>query len=83
MVTIKEGSRVYYTSPHGSIENGIVKSINESGTHAFVVYNCNNDWDNYKDYTGQHTNIEDLSVGWWVNVYDARQTVAHTDLDGR
>jgi len=65
-MSIKEGSHVYYTAPHGAIENGIVKSINESGTAAFVVYKCNEDWDNYKDYTAQHTIIGDLSEGWWA-----------------
>lgn len=60
----KIGSKVHYTSPHGTKENGIVKSLNESKTAAFVVYNCAGDWDNYKNYTGHHTNINDLTFGW-------------------
>lgn len=60
----KENNKVHYTSPHGSKENGIIKSINESYTIAWVVYNCNKDWDNFKNYTGQATNIKDLTLGW-------------------
>jgi hypothetical protein len=62
---IEIGMKVHYTSPHGSKENGIVKSINDSKTAAFVVYHCNNDWDSYYDYTGQHTKILDLTAGWY------------------
>ena len=58
------GECVHYTAPHGKKENGIVKSVNEFGTAAFVVYNCNGDWVNYADYTAQHTNICDINTGW-------------------
>ena len=58
---VKVGDKVYYTSPHGKKENGKVKSINDSGTAAWVVYHCNNEWDKYYDYTGISTNIQDLS----------------------
>ncbi len=61
---IQIGSTVFYTSPHNSKENGIVKALNESKTGAWVVYHCNNDWSNYQNYTGQHTNIADLTIGW-------------------
>lgn len=80
MEQIKAGMRVQYTSPHGTIENGIVKSVNESGTAAFVVYNCGNDWDNYQNYTGQHTNINDLSIGW---LFDRIPVDDETDANGR
>jgi hypothetical protein len=60
----KIGAKVYYTSPHGTKENGIVKSLNDSKTAAFVVYQCNGEWDKYFNYTGQHTNINDLEFGW-------------------
>ena len=61
---IKEGQKVYYTSPHGSTENGIVKSVNDSKTIAWVVYHCDNNWDDYRNYTGAATNTEDLTEGW-------------------
>jgi len=31
-------------------ERGRVKSTND--TYVFVVFKCNDDWDNYQDYTG-------------------------------
>lgn len=62
--SLSQGDMVHYTSPHGTKENGIVKSINESKTVAFVVYKCNNDWEEYKKYTGATTYIKDLSEGW-------------------
>jgi len=61
---IKVGTKVYYTSPYRKKENGIVKSFNEEKTAAFVVYHCAGEWDNYRNYTGQHTNIKDLRYGW-------------------
>lgn len=66
-IELKIGMRVHYTTGHGTKENGIVKSINEGRTIAFVVYNCNNEWDRYYDYTGAATNIEDLTEGW-INI---------------
>lgn len=57
-----KGDRVYYTSRHGSKENGIIKRI--EGRLVFVVYHCNEDWGNYENYTGAATNIEDLQPGW-------------------
>ena len=58
------GMKVYYTSPHGTTENGIIKDLNESQTIAWVVYKCDNEWENYKNYTGAATNIQDLTKGW-------------------
>lgn len=62
---IEPGMKVHYTSPYCTKDNGVVKSVSEK--YAFVVYHCNNDWDNYKDYTGACTNIEDLTIGWIDN----------------
>ena len=56
------GDKVYYTAPHGTKENGIIKSV--SGRNVFVVYNCDDQWDKFMDYTGCATNPEDLTVGW-------------------
>lgn len=60
----KKGDNVCYTAPHGKQENGIVKSVNDSGTIAWVVYHCDNDWANYEKYTGAATNVQDLTHGW-------------------
>lgn len=62
MGEIETGAYVHYKSPHGSKENGRVKSIN--GDTAFVVFNCAGEWEHYRDYTGQSTKIADLSYGW-------------------
>lgn len=56
------GQRVHYWPYHGLKENGIVKSITEYAV--FVVYNCNKEWDRYRDYTGAKTNPSDLNPGW-------------------
>lgn len=59
---IKQGSYVHYSPMFGSTENGRVKSIGED--YAFVVYNCNDEWHRYEDYTGQKTDLPDLKPGW-------------------
>lgn len=41
------------------IKRGRVKSIQDSN-HYFVVYNCNNEWNNYKNYTAQRTHINNI-----------------------
>lgn len=66
-IKIDSGMKVHYKPEYGKIENGIVKSINDSGTIAFVVYKCNNEWSNYLEYTGCATNIKDLQIGWHNN----------------
>lgn len=60
--SIKEGQYVHYAPGHGKKENGRVKSITEHAV--FVVYNCDGNWDHYKDYTGANTNPKDLREGW-------------------
>ena len=57
------GMKVTYVPDHGDPLKGIVKSL---GTHgnAFVVYHCNDDYDNYADYTAASTDIEHLMEGW-------------------
>jgi len=64
MNQFKRGDKVHYTAPHGTKENGIVKDINESGTIAWVVYHCNNEWSQFYNYTGAATNTQDLTPGW-------------------
>lgn len=58
---IKVGDKVTY-DPGYLEQEGIVKSI--QGNFAFVVYDCNHDWDNYQNYTWALTSVEDLKPGW-------------------
>lgn len=59
------GQKVRYL-PKGVMgwENGIIKEIREEDNAVFVVYNCNDDWDNYQNYTAARTNLSDLKDGW-------------------
>lgn len=62
---LKIGQKVHYKSAQGIIENGMIKEIPEHTTTAVrVVYNCNGDWKNFKDYTSALTNLSDLNDGW-------------------
>lgn len=66
--SLKVGDKVTYRGIGGiTLEKGIVKSILTSdipNNHVRVVYNCNEDWENYKDYTSQKTHIDTLLKGW-------------------
>lgn len=64
MTPFRPGDKVHYTSHNGKKENGIVKSIDGEMYVAWVVYHCNNEWDNYQDYTGALTNFSQLTLGW-------------------
>jgi hypothetical protein len=65
-MNLKPGDKVCYIPFDGCskdlYENGIVKSV--QGSIAFVAYHCNNDWDNYMDYTGAATYLNNLKLGW-------------------
>lgn len=65
---IKVGDRVaripFYGAKTWEYQNGIVKSISDNKEIIFVVYHCNYDWANYKDYTGCATNPSELLKGW-------------------
>lgn len=61
---VKPGIKVHYTSKGGETENGIIKSFEKSKRLIFVVYNCDNKWERYNDYTGSITYIDDLTLGW-------------------
>jgi hypothetical protein len=56
------GEKVRYNDGYKQ-EKGIIKEFSGEN-HAFVVYHCNDDWANYKDYTGARTCIIDLKLGW-------------------
>lgn len=68
-MNLNPGDKVHYVPSHATnpdqFENGIVK---EGDTHdqdcVRVVYHCNEDWENYKDYTAALTYIRDLRSGW-------------------
>ena len=65
---LKVGDKVCYQSSYysdGRFENGIVKEIpTHTKTAVRVVYNCNNDWLNYTNYTSELTNLANLKPGW-------------------
>lgn len=61
------GDKVHYSPKKGPKQNGIIKRIDPvEGTVPiiYVVYYCNNDWDNYANYTGIWANQIDLVPGW-------------------
>ena len=61
------GSKVHYQPEHygDTFENGIVKETRTTnGEAVWVVYHCNEDWENYQSYTSAKTNIRDLKLGW-------------------
>ncbi len=46
-------------------ENGIVKEVYDwNDKEIRVVFNCADDWENYKNYTSALTSIFDLNLGW-------------------
>lgn len=53
------GKWVVYTDVLGSKEYGRLKSYNR--TNIFVVFKCNNNWDDYQNYTGCSCNPNDLN----------------------
>ena len=61
---LRVGDKVYYTYQYQNprFQNGIIKTI--VGQNIYVVYNCNANWDNYKDYTGLLSPISALTLGW-------------------
>lgn len=65
---LKIGDSVYYQPSHykkSEWENGIIKEIPTHANNSVrVVYNCGNNWGNYKDYTSALTSCNDLHKGW-------------------
>ena len=60
----KKGDKVHYVGLSGDLQNGMIKEICKDGLHAFVVYKCGDEWDNFMDYTGARTYIKNLFPGW-------------------
>lgn len=64
MIQIKDltcadvGRDVMYRDPFGE-QRGKIKSWNSQ--FVFVVYKYNDDWENFKDYTGVATHAESLT----------------------
>lgn len=58
---MKEGDKCHYTDEYNK-QDGIIKSIKPN--IIFVVYNCDNDWKNYHNYTAVATNPNSLKPGW-------------------
>lgn len=62
---MKVGDKVNYYCGRGTKDqNGIIKTLSSFSDRVFVVYNCNNDWDNYQNYTAELTYKTDLMSGW-------------------
>jgi len=73
---LKIGQKVHYQPEHygeAEWENGLIKEIPDFASDSEptieykcvrVVYNCNDDWKNYKNYTSALTHIRDLKLGW-------------------
>lgn len=63
---IKVGDKVHFKQTPDSkrFENGIVKEVLDDYRFVRVVYNYNDDIDNYTDYTSQLTDVNQLYEGW-------------------
>jgi hypothetical protein len=66
---INIGDKVHYIPFEGcdkkQIENGMVKRVpDHTNISVFVVYHCNGEWDDFRNYTAALTNIADLELGW-------------------
>ena len=68
IANLRIGQKVHYQPEHYGAtrwENGIIKEIRENTLDSvWVVYNCNGEWERYKDYTSAKTNLRDLKLNW-------------------
>jgi len=70
--SVKVGDEVHYAPGHleaVEYENGIVKEVPDQTSDITkdkvrVVYNCGDDWENYREYTAALTDVKDLRRGW-------------------
>lgn len=67
-MNLKPGDKVTYIKD-GKQQKGVVKHTIKTDdccpeNVVRVVYHCNEDWDNYANYTGLSTNINSLKLGW-------------------
>ena len=67
-VPFKAGQKVHYEPDHyrreNIFENGIIKRVDSTCEVAWVVYNCDGNWDRIEDYTAACTDFKDLKPGW-------------------
>jgi hypothetical protein len=61
------GKWVLYTDSVGAIEKGKIKSWNAK--YIFVVYKCNFEWDDFKNYTAAATEPNDLNFATLEEVF--------------
>ena len=52
------GKWVIYTNGVGETERGKLKSWNDN--NLFVVFQCNNEWERFQDFTGSSCNPKDV-----------------------
>ena len=65
MSEIRVGMKVHYVDTFArNCENGIVKGISQRSEAAFVVYHCDEKWDEFYNYTAALTMLRDLYPGW-------------------
>ncbi len=65
---LKIGDKVHYQPDHChdyGYDNGIVKEIpHATNRSARVVYKCDSNRDNFRNYTGELTRVNELKPGW-------------------
>jgi hypothetical protein len=68
----KPGHKVTYHN-HDKNENGIVKSLCDDLNYVFVVYHCDDKWDEYTNYTAARTPVNLLTKGWLDDITEEFQ----------
>lgn len=76
VLLLTPGTKVHYipegSTNAGAYTNGIVKSTFDDNVGmfakavVFVVFNCEDDWDNYDLYAGELTRVSELKLGWYT-----------------
>ena len=62
---LKIGDKVTYVPTFGPSSQGMVKELPaDQPEKVRVVYRCNNDWDNFSDYTAELSDASRLIEGW-------------------
>jgi hypothetical protein len=58
-------------APKSKWVQGKVKSVHPNTNDIlFVVFRCNDEWDDYEKYTSQATNLKNLKPGWITDETD-------------
>ena len=65
---LKIGDKVHFQPDHyhdHEYENGMVKEIPHATNKSVrVVYKCDSDWDNFRNYTSELSHANTLKHGW-------------------